>query len=45
MENDCLYVSIDGISKQQLGQKLLFWMSVWELHNSMVSPPEEGGIK
>ena len=24
---------------------MLLQFSVWELHNSMVSPPEEGGLK
>ena len=40
--NDCLKMSIDGYSWPQLVPKLLLQVSVWGLHNSMVSPPEEG---
>ena len=39
IENDCLYVSIDGKSEKQLMPKLIFQVSVRELHNSMLSPP------
>ena len=38
-------MSIDGHSETQLIPKLLLQVSVQELHNSMVSSPEEGGIK
>ena len=43
--NDRLKVSIDGPSEPQLVSKLLLKVSVPELHNSMVSPSEEGGIR
>ena len=45
IENDCLYVYIDGNSGKQLMPKFLLQVSVQELHNSMVSCPEEGGPK
>ena len=45
IENDCLKFSIDGHYEPQLVPKLLLQVSVWELHNSMVSPPEEGWLK
>ena len=40
--NDCLKVSIEGHSEPQLVPKLLMQFSIQELHNIMVSPPEEG---
>ena len=43
--NDCIYVSIDGNSEKKLMPKLLLQVSVREIHNSMVSPQEEGGLK
>ena len=43
--NDCLKVSIDSHDETQLVPKLLLQVSVGEIHNSMVSPPEEGGLK
>ena len=43
--NYCLYVSIYGNSKKQLMPKLLLQVSVEKLHNIMVSPPEEVGLK
>ena len=43
--NDCLKVYIDGQSEPELFPKWLLQVSVCELHNRMVSPPEEGGIK
>ena len=43
--NDRLKVSIDGPSEPQLISKLFLQVPVRELHNSMASPPEEGGIK
>ena len=43
--NDFLKVSIGGHSETQLVPKLLLQVSVWELHNSMVSTSEEGGLK
>ena len=45
IENDCLYVSIDGNSEKKLMPNLLLQVSVRELHNGMVSSPEEGGLK
>ena len=45
IENDCLYVYIDGNSGKKLMPKFLLQVSVQELHNSMVSCPEEGGPK
>ena len=45
IENDCLKWSIDGQVDPQLFPKLLFQVSVRELHNSMVSKPEEGRLK
>ena len=39
--NSCLYVSIGGHSKIQLIPKLLLQVYVLELHNIMMSPPEE----
>ena len=44
IDNGCLKVSIDGHSKSQLVPKFLLQVSVQEIHNSMVSPPEEGGL-
>ena len=38
IENDCLYVHIDGNYRKILMPKLLFQVYVRELHNSMVSP-------
>ena len=43
--NYCIKVSIDGHSEPQLVSKHLLKFSVRELHNSMVSPTEEGGPK
>ena len=45
MDNDCLRVSIDGHYLPQLVSKLLLQVSVRELNNIMVSPPDEGGLK
>ena len=45
ISNDCLKVSIDGHYEPQLVPKVLLQVSVWELHNIVVSPPEEGGHK
>ena len=41
----CLKLSIDIHSESQLAPKFLLQVSVWLLHNSMVTPPEEGGLK
>ena len=43
--NNFLKVSIDGHTEPQLGPKYLFQVSVRELHNITMSPPEEGGMK
>ena len=43
--NDCLKVSIGGHYEPQLVPKLLLQVSVQEIHNIMVSTPEEGGLK
>ena len=43
--NDCHKVYIGGHSEPQLVSKLLLQFSVRELHNSIVGPPEEGGLK
>ena len=43
--NDCLKVSIDCHSEIQLVSKFLLHISVRKLHNRMVSPPQEGGLK
>ena len=45
LPNDYLELSIDGHYEPQLVPKLLVQVSVRELHNSMVIPPEEGGLK
>ena len=43
--NDCLKLYIDGQAEPQLVPKLLLHVSAIELYNSMVSLPEEGGLK
>ena len=43
--NDRLKVSIYGNSEPHLVLKCLLQVSVQELHNRMVSIPEEGGLK
>ena len=43
--HDCLKVSIDSQVGPQLVSKHLFWVLVKALHNIMVIPPEEGGLK
>ena len=43
--NDCLQFSIGVYYETQLVPRLLSQVSVQELHNSMVIPPEEGGLK
>ena len=45
IENDCLKLSIDGQVEPQLVPKFLLRVSAIELHNRMVSPPKEGGLK
>ena len=43
--NNCLKLSIEVKLEQHLVPKLLLQVLVRELHNSMMSPPEEGGFK
>ena len=43
--NNFLKVSIDIHSESQLVAKMLLHFYFLELHNSMVSPAEEGGLK
>ena len=45
ISNDFLKFSIDGHSEPHLIPKLLLQVSVQELHKSIVSTPEEGGLK
>ena len=43
--NYCVKLFIGGQLDPQLFPKLLLQVSVRELHNIIMSPPEEGGIK
>ena len=43
--NDCLKVNNDGNPRPQSVPKLLLQASIRELHNSLVSDPDKGGIK
>ena len=45
ISNDCLKVSIDGHYEPQLVTKNILQVSVQELHNTMLSLPEEAGLK
>ena len=45
ISNDCLKVIFDDQIEPQLVPKLLLQVSVRELHNSLVSDPNDGGIK
>ena len=45
ISNDCLKVVLDDQSEPQLVPKLLLQVSVRELHNSLVSDPNDGGLK
>ena len=45
ISNDCLKVMFDNQKEPQLVPKLLLQMSVRELHNRVVSDPNDGGIK
>ena len=45
IENDCIYVSIDGNPKKQLMSELLFQVYVRELHNILMITPGEFGMK
>ena len=43
--NYCLKVKIDGHTRPQIVPKLLLNISVRELHNSLISEPENCGLK
>ena len=45
ISNDCLKVMLDGQTEPQLFPKLLLQVSVRELHNSLVSDPNDGILK
>ena len=45
IENCCIYASFYGIPKKQLMPKVSLRVYVQEIHNSMLSPQEEGGLK
>ena len=40
--NDCLKVKIDGYTEPQLVPKLLFQVSIRELHKNLVSATKDG---
>ena len=43
--NDSLKVNIDGHTRPQITPKMLLWVSSREIHNSLVSDPDYGGLK
>ena len=45
ISNDCLKVLLDDQTEPQLVPKLLLQVFVRELHNSLVSDPNDGGLK
>ena len=45
ISNYCLKVVLDDQTEPQLVPKLLLQVSVRELHNSLVSEPNDGGLK
>ena len=45
ISNDCLEVLFDDQTAPQLVPKLLLQVSVRELHNSLLSDPNDGGLK
>ena len=45
ISNDCLKVMLDYQTEHQLVPKLLLQVSDRELYNSLVSDPNDGGIK
>ena len=45
ISNDCLKVLLDDQTEPQLVPKLLLQVPVRELHNSLVSDPNDGGMK
>ena len=42
--NECLKVKIDGYIEPQLVPKILFKVSVRELHNNLLSATKDGGL-
>ena len=45
ISNDCLKVMLDDQTEPQLVPKLLLQVSVRELHNRLLSDPNDGGLK
>ena len=45
ISNDCLKLKVDGYTEPQLVPKILFHVSVRELHNNIVSATKDGGLK
>ena len=45
ISNDCLKVMLDDQTEPQLVPIFLLMVSVRELHNSLVSDPNDGGLK
>ena len=45
ISNECLKVMFDDETEPQIVPKLLFQVSVRELHNRLVSDPNDGGLK
>ena len=43
--NNCLKVNIDGHTRPQIVPKYLLQVSVWEIHNSLISDPVDCGLK
>ena len=45
ISNNCIKIVLDDQTEPQLVPKLLLQVSVRELHNSLVSDPNDGGLK
>ena len=45
ISNDCFKVMLDNQTEPQLVTKFLLQVSVKELHNSLISDPNDGGLK
>ena len=45
ISNNCLKVMFDDQTEPQLVQKLLLQVYIRELHNRLVSDPNDGGLK
>ena len=43
--NCCLKINIDGHTRPQIVPKLVLQFFIREIHNSLVSDPEDGGLK